>query len=83
MIECIVGHKSWVLPLLSMMKQCEYCAWTGWLIGSRKAQIELAKASVACIHVEGAVGKGTGQLAWLVPPEWFLSDKRGDTAGRK
>jgi phosphohistidine phosphatase len=56
----IVGHE----PSLS--------AWTAWLIGSRKAQLEFGKAAVACVQVDGAVGKGAGRLAWLVPPEWFV-----------
>jgi phosphohistidine phosphatase len=40
-----------------------------WLIGSRKAQLDIAKAGVACIHLENGVGKGKGSLAWLVTPE--------------
>jgi phosphohistidine phosphatase len=40
-----------------------------WLIGSRKAQLDIAKAGVACIHLEDGVGKGKGSLAWLVTPE--------------
>jgi phosphohistidine phosphatase len=65
----IVGHE----PSLS--------TWTAWLIGSRKAQLELKKAAVAKIQVDGAVAKGAGQLVWLVPPEWFLKGKRRDQAG--
>src|SRR5262249_31653890 len=42
----LVGH----LPDLG-----EFAAW---LIGSKKAQIDLAKAGVACIHFEEAPGKG-------------------------
>jgi phosphohistidine phosphatase len=40
-----------------------------WLIGSRKAQLDIAKAGVACIHLENGVGKGKGSLTWLVTPE--------------
>jgi phosphohistidine phosphatase len=54
----IVGH----MPDLS-----EYVAW---LIGSRKAQIDLAKAGIACIHFDDKADKGTGTLAWLVTPQW-------------
>jgi phosphohistidine phosphatase len=54
----IVGH----MPDLS-----EY---TAWLIGSRKAQIDLAKAGIACIHFEDRLDKGEGVLTWLVTPKW-------------
>lgn len=55
----IVGH----MPDLA-----EYA---GWLIGSRKAQIDLAKAGVACIRFEDEPDKGAGILAWLVTPHWY------------
>ena len=42
----------------------------GWLIGSRKAQIDMAKAGVAYVTCED-VRKGDGTLQWLVTPEWF------------
>jgi phosphohistidine phosphatase len=54
----IVGHE----PDLS--------DYTGWLIGSKKAQIDLAKAGIACIHFEDEPDKGAGVLTWLVTPEW-------------
>jgi phosphohistidine phosphatase len=44
--------------------------YAGWLIGSRKAQIDLAKAGVACIHFEDEPDKGAGALAWMVTPQW-------------
>jgi phosphohistidine phosphatase len=59
----IVGHE----PSLS--------AWLAWLIGSKKAQVQLVKASVALVRVEGGVCKGAGQLAWLVPPAWFMNER--------
>jgi phosphohistidine phosphatase len=43
----------------------------GWLIGSRKVHIDLAKAGVALIRCPDGVGKGTGQLVWMVTPEWL------------
>jgi phosphohistidine phosphatase len=46
----------------------EYAAW---LIGSKKAQIDLAKAGVAYIACEQGLGKGDGRLAWLVTPDWM------------
>jgi len=45
--------------------------FAAWLIGSRKAQIDIAKAGVACIHCDDNPGKGEGMLEWLITPEWF------------
>jgi phosphohistidine phosphatase len=45
--------------------------FAAWLIGSKKAQIDIAKAGVACIHCELEAGKAEGVLEWLVTPEWF------------
>jgi phosphohistidine phosphatase SixA len=42
----------------------------GWLIGSRKAQIDMAKAGVAYVTCDD-VRKRDGTLEWLVTPEWF------------
>lgn len=46
-----------------------------WLIGSKKAQLELAKAGVAAIECEKLPGKGCGILRWLVTPAWYRSKK--------
>jgi phosphohistidine phosphatase len=43
----------------------------GWLIGSKKAQLDLPKAGVARINFSHHPGKGQGALLWLIPPEWF------------
>ncbi len=43
----------------------------GWLIGSRKANVDFAKAGVAYIACDDPPGKGAGRLVWLVTPEWF------------
>ena len=41
------------------------------MIGSKKAQIAFAKGAVALIRVDGhEVEKGTGELLWLLPPDW-------------
>jgi phosphohistidine phosphatase len=45
--------------------------WLGWLIVSKKAQLDLAKAGVACVRCDDEAGKGAGTLLWLVPPEWL------------
>lgn len=41
---------------------------TGWLIGSKRASIEFAKAGIACIEARTPIEKGCGSLVWLVPP---------------
>lgn len=44
--------------------------YAAWLIGSKKAQLDLAKAGVAYITCPREPGKGEGTLIWLVTPEW-------------
>lgn len=41
-----------------------------WLIGSKKAQLELAKAGAIYIACEKLPAKGSGALTWLVTPAW-------------
>jgi phosphohistidine phosphatase len=53
--------------------------FAGWLIGSRKVGIDLAKAGVACIDCPEGAGKGAGSLVWLVTPEW-LSESPSQSA---
>src|SRR5262245_44233990 len=43
-----------------------------WFLGSKKVQIDLAKAGVAQVEFEDLPDKGTGVLLWLIPPEWFM-----------
>jgi phosphohistidine phosphatase len=45
--------------------------WIGWLIGSRKAQIDLAKAGVARVECDEP-RKGDGTLIWLLTPDWLV-----------
>jgi phosphohistidine phosphatase len=45
--------------------------FAAWLIGSRKARVELAKAGVACINCATDICKGGGALEWLVTPLWY------------
>jgi len=47
--------------------------FAAWLIGSKKAQIDFAKAGVANIVCDEEPGKGEGRLVWLAGPEWFES----------
>jgi phosphohistidine phosphatase len=51
--------------------QPDLARFAGWLIGCKKAQIDLAKAGVALVQCPTRPGKGEGTLAWLVTPEWF------------
>jgi phosphohistidine phosphatase len=54
----LVGH----IPNLA-----EHAAW---LIGSKKAQLQLAKAGAARIECDKLPAKGSGILTWLVTPAW-------------
>lgn len=45
--------------------------YAAWLIGSKKAQIDLAKAGVALVRCPDGPRKGSGTLLWLVTPEWL------------
>ena len=47
----------------------EYAAW---LIGNKKAQLDLAKAGVAHIICPDGPRKGEGTLDWLVTPAWYV-----------
>jgi len=54
----LVGH----MPQLGIL--------AAWLIGSRRAQISLAKAGVCYVSCSEP-RKGFGTLTWLVPPDWL------------
>jgi phosphohistidine phosphatase len=56
----LVGHQ----PDLNIL--------AAWLIGSKKAQIEIAKAGVACISCPDRPRKAAGMLIWLVTPNWYV-----------
>jgi phosphohistidine phosphatase len=43
---------------------------TGWLIGSKKAGIDIAKAGAAYVQTSEELGKGVGALLWLITPDW-------------
>jgi phosphohistidine phosphatase len=57
----LVGH----MPQLGNM--------TGWLIGSKKANIDLAKTGVAYVACADRLRKNCGTLLWLITPGWFAS----------
>jgi phosphohistidine phosphatase len=44
--------------------------FAAWLIGSKKARIDLEKAGAALVRSEGEPGKGCGALVWVVTPAW-------------
>lgn len=54
-----VGH----LPHLAV--------FAAWVLGSKKAQLDFAKAGVARISCGDSPIKGNGSLQWLITPEWF------------
>ena len=54
----IVGHQ----PMLG--------GFLAWLIGSRKARLDLDKAGMARVECD-ALRKGGGVLRWLVTPDWY------------
>jgi phosphohistidine phosphatase len=45
--------------------------FAGWLLGTKKAQIEIAKSGIAMITCGDLPGKGLGELQWLVTPDWY------------
>jgi phosphohistidine phosphatase SixA len=50
--------------------------WTAWLIGSKKAHIDLAKAGVAFLACPDGTRKGGGSLVWLVTPDWYVIERK-------
>jgi len=59
----VVGHE----PGLSR--------YAAWLIGGRKADLQLTKAGVVRIDFESTIGKRGGSLRWLLPHEWIAACK--------
>jgi phosphohistidine phosphatase len=45
--------------------------FAAWLIGSKKANLGLAKAGVAYIECSDLPRRGGGTLTWLVTPDWL------------
>jgi hypothetical protein len=46
------------------------CRFAAWLIGSKKARLDLEKAGLARIDCAD-LAKGGGTLLWLLTPEWY------------
>jgi phosphohistidine phosphatase len=55
----LVGH----MPDLAL--------YAAWLIGSKKAQLDIAKAGMVCIRFESRPDKGQGVLTAVVTPQWY------------
>jgi phosphohistidine phosphatase len=45
--------------------------FTAWLVGSKKAEIDIAKAGVACVQSKAGPGRLRGSLVWLVTLQWL------------
>jgi len=45
--------------------------YAAWLLGNKRAQIDLAKAGVLLITCDEMPSKGGGVLQWMVSPEWY------------
>lgn len=45
--------------------------FAAWLLGTKKAQIDIAKAGIVHISCGELAGKGLGALEWMVTPEWY------------
>lgn len=43
-----------------------------WLIGAAPGTVPLAKAGVACLRFPSEPARSSGQLLWLVTPEWCV-----------
>jgi phosphohistidine phosphatase len=46
--------------------------FAAWLLGDKRAQIDLAKAGVAHLVCGDSASKGTCALKWMVAPEWYV-----------
>jgi phosphohistidine phosphatase len=45
-------------------------AYLEWLIGAASGTIHMAKAGAACVRFENGPAKASGELLWLITPEW-------------
>jgi phosphohistidine phosphatase len=58
-------------PVALVGHEPDLSAWAAWVIGSKRAQVALAKAGVAHITCPDGVGKGGGTLLQLLTPDWL------------
>ena len=59
----------------------DLAAYAGWLIGSKKTQLNLAKAGAAFIASDTGPNKGAGALTWLITPAWWAASEIGKGSG--
>ena len=45
--------------------------YAAWLVGDRKAQLDIAKAGAVLIECDGEPTKKGGVLKWMVTPDWY------------
>jgi phosphohistidine phosphatase len=60
-----------VAPIVLVGHMPDLGRYAGWLIGSKKAGVVLAKAGAAYIDCTTSPARGAGSLSWLVTPEWY------------
>jgi phosphohistidine phosphatase len=58
-------------PVALIGHEPDLSAWAAWVIGSRKAQLALAKAGVAHLTCSDGPSKGGGTLLQLLTPDWL------------
>jgi phosphohistidine phosphatase len=58
-------------PIALIGHEPDLSIWAAWVIGSRRAQLALAKAGVAHISCPQGPAKGNGTLLQLLTPEWL------------
>jgi phosphohistidine phosphatase len=58
-------------PVALIGHEPDLSAWTAWVIGSKKAQLALAKAGVAHVSCPDKPSKGGGTLLQLLTPDWL------------
>lgn len=54
--------------------QPDLATFAAWLIGSKQAQIDIAKGGVALIDCAEGLHKGGGTLLWLLTPQWLKGE---------
>jgi phosphohistidine phosphatase len=58
-------------PVALIGHEPDLSSWAGWIIGSKKTQLALAKAGVAHITCQNGLSKGSGTLLELLTPDWL------------
>jgi phosphohistidine phosphatase len=58
-------------PVALIGHEPDLSSWIAWVIGSKKAQLALAKAGVAHVTCPEGPAKGGGALLQLLTPDWL------------